>query len=197
MREPVLKTRKVKAWMSSPVSTSSLLLRQGGVGHGVDGVVDEVAQHAAHLPAGQRQALPRRADAHLHADAAFLAIGGLGGEQGVDGGAGGLQRAADELYIAIDALDVVLRFLILPHLDQAEDHLQVVLEIMALGAQRAVQVLQLRIGVLKHFALAGDLAGVAGIADVQKRAPDHHKGHGADEQPLGHAGEVELAAKRA
>ena len=145
---------------------------------------------------GSARSMPRRADAHLHADAAFLAIGGLGGEQGVDGGTGGLQRAADELYIAIDALDVVLRFLILPHLDQAEDHLQVVLEIMALGAQRAVQVLKLRIGVLKHFALAGDLAGVAGIADVQKRTPDHHKGHGADEQPLGHAGKVELAAKK-
>ena len=67
---------------------------------------------------------------------------------------------------------------------------------MPLGAQGAIEVFELGIGVLKHLALAGDLAGVARVADVQKRAPDHHEGHGADEQPLGHAGKVELAAKK-
>ena len=100
------------------------------------------------------------------------------------------------MYIAIDALDVVLRFLILPHPDEPEHHLHVVFEIVALGAQCAVEVFELGIGVFEHLALAGDLAGVARVADVQKRAPDHHEGHGADEQACGHAGEVELAAKK-
>ena len=122
--------------------------------------------------------------------------GGLGREQGVDGGAGGFERTADELYVPIDALDIALRLLVLPQFDEAENHLHVVFKIMALGAQRAIEVFELGIGVFQHLALAGDLAGVPGIADVQKRAPDHYEGHDADKQAFGYARQIELTPKK-
>ena len=139
----------------------------------VPGVVDQVAQHAAHLPARHAQRAPAGADGDLQRDAPFGAVLALGGDQRVDGGNGGLQHAAGPLDVAVHALHVFHGLGLVAQLHQRKHDLQMVHEIVALAAQRAVQVLQLAIGLLQHARLVGDALGVHGLADVQRGAPAH------------------------
>ena len=98
--------------------------RRRGVAQGVDGVVDEIAQHTAHLPVRHGQIFPSRADVQLHADAAPLAVGQLGLQQRVDRHAVGAQRPVDALDVAIHAVHVVAGLLRLIHLNEAVDEVR-------------------------------------------------------------------------
>ena len=119
----------------------------------------------------------------------FLAVGVLGRQQGVHGGNGGLQNAAHAQNVAVDPLDVLHGLAVFLHLRQAEDHLKVVHEVVALAAQRGVQILQLAIGLLQHVRLFGDLFRVFRVADVQRRAPADDGQTNAQQRQLRAAGE--------
>ena len=161
----------------------------GGAGR-VQRVVDEVGQHAADFPGGHQLIVPLGGDGELELRAALSGLDHLRLNQRVDRRTGGAQHVAHALHVAVDLIHVGDRLAGLVHLNQAVDDLQVIHEVVPLGAHLAVEALQLAVGLLQLLRLVHQLQAGQRRADVRHRAPAHD-GHA---QQRRHAGERSLHA---
>ena len=98
--------------------------------------------------------------------------------------------------IAVDLIHIVEGGLPVIQLGEGVYDLQMVAEIVTLGAQGGVELFQLGVGFQQHLPLGGGPASGAGFAYVQRRAPDDHERRGEQQCARRPAAELHIAVEQ-